>query len=85
MISYSVSVREYPWEEKGGGEADQVSRYLIAGSQNDPSWSLSPVRVALLRQQPGRVTKKQRRDAKAEERGTLVRTCTGALYCVFSG
>lgn len=36
MISYSVSVREYPWEEKGGGEADQVSRYLIAGSQNDP-------------------------------------------------
>lgn len=31
------------------------------------SWSLSPVRVALLQQQPGRVTKKHRRDAKTEK------------------
>ena len=31
MISYSVNVREYPWEERGGG----LDQHLIAGSQND--------------------------------------------------
>lgn len=40
------------------------------------SWSLSPVRVAVLQQQAGRVTKKQRR-MQSQRRGTSVRTHRG--------
>lgn len=59
-------------------------QYLIAAPELTLSWSLSPVKVPLLRQQPGRVPKKQHGDAKPEEKETPVRThnCS-PLLCLF--